>query len=65
MNPQVKLALARFGKVLASLALSSAIGFIVGPDLANLVGTTYAVAIAALLTPILSGLEKAYFPKTS
>lgn len=58
-------ALARFGKVLAAGALASAIAWVAGPDFANVVGTTNAVLLAAVLTPILSAAEKVFVPVTS
>lgn len=58
-------ALKRFGKVVAAGVVAAAIGFVAGPDFANVVGTQNAVLLAAVLTPVLSALEKAFVPFTS
>lgn len=65
MKVKAKAALIRFAKVLAAGAVASTLAFIAGPDLVNVVGTTNAVLLAAVLTPILSALEKALVPFTS
>lgn len=65
MSSKLNLAARRFAKVLAAGAVAAAIGWLSGPDVADLVGQQGSVILAAVLVPILSGLEKAYLPITS
>lgn len=65
MQSKLALALRRLVKVAAAGAIAAAVGWIASPELAGVVGTQNAVIIAAVLTPILSGLEKGYFKPTS
>lgn len=65
MSTKLNLALRRFAKVVAAGLVSAGIAFVASPEVADIVGTQGAVILAAVLTPILSGLEKAYFPPTS
>ena len=65
MNSKLELALRRFAKVAAAALLAALVGWLASPDVADIVGTQNAVLISGILVPILSGLEKAYFPKTS
>ena len=65
MSEKLNLAGRRFLKVVAAGAVAAAIGWLSGPDVADLVGQQGAVILAAILVPILSGLEKAYLPVTS
>jgi hypothetical protein len=62
---KLNLALRRLAKVAAAGLVAAVIGWLSGPDVADLVGEQGAVIIAAVLVPILSGLEKAYLPVTS
>lgn len=52
-------ALKRFAKVAAAALLGAAAGWVVGPDVANVVGTQYAVVVAMILTPLISAAQKA------
>lgn len=58
MPSKTQQALVRFGKVVAAGAVASALGWLAGPNVADIVGTQYAVLTAAVLTPVLSALEK-------
>lgn len=51
-------ALLRLAKVSAALVVAAIAAWVVSPDAANVVGTQYAVVFGAVLTPILSAIEK-------
>lgn len=53
-----KQALLRFVKIAVAAAVAAAIGWLAGPNVADVVGTQNAVLVAAVLTPLLSALEK-------
>ena len=65
MRSKLNLALRRLVKVAIAAVLAAIVGWFASPEFADVVGTQNAVLLAALLTPILSGLEKGYFKKTS
>lgn len=65
MSSKLNLALRRLVKVAAVALVSALIGWLSGPEVAGIVGQQGAVLIAGILVPVLSGLEKAYFPLTS
>lgn len=52
-------ALKRFAKVAGAALVAAAASWAAGPDFANVVGTQYAVVLFAVLTPVLSALQKA------
>lgn len=58
VTPAGEAALSRFVKVVIAGVVAAAIAFVASPDFANVVSTQYAVILAAVLTPILSALEK-------
>lgn len=65
MQSKLNLAVRRFAKVVAAGALAAAIGWLSGPDVADVVGTQGQLIITLILVPFLSGIEKGWVPKTS
>jgi hypothetical protein len=60
MNNARAQAFVRLFKIIGAVVVAALAAFVVSPDAANIVGTQYAVIFGAVLTPILSALEK-YF----
>lgn len=58
MSVKVKQALLRLGKVLGASVVAALAAWVVSPDVANIVGTQYAVILGLVATPLLSALEK-------
>lgn len=60
MSARAQAALLRLAKTVVAGALAAVVAFVASPQLADVVGTQYAVLVAAVLTPILMAAEK-YF----
>jgi len=58
LSDKVKTILFRAVRSAAAVAVAGIIGWLAGPDFAELVGTEYAVLVAAVLTPLLLALDK-------
>lgn len=58
MNNKGKQALVRLGKIVAAGAVAAVAAWVVGPNAADVVGAQNAVLFGAILTPILSAVEK-------
>lgn len=65
MRSKLNLALRRFAKVVAAGAVAAAIGWLSGPDVADLVGTQGQLVVTLILVPFLSALEKGWLKATS
>lgn len=58
MNPKKRTIILRALRTAGATAIAGLIGWLAGPDVAELVGTEQAVLLAAVLTPLLAAAEK-------